>query len=99
MWIGDSNRYFGWGEDKLLYQGVLWHNGGSAGFNSYLAFNKELRVGIILLSNYSFFTNVLMDYYVAQFIKWVIKKEPSQGTMVDTIGKRILEAILSSKSY
>ncbi|WP_426253062.1 serine hydrolase domain-containing protein [Paenibacillus pabuli] len=95
--IGDSNRYFGWGEDKLLDKGILWHNGGSAGFNSYLAFNKELRVGVVLLSNYSFFSNVLMDYYVAQFIKWVTKKEPSQGTMIDITGKKILEAILSSE--
>lgn len=94
--IGNSNLYFGWGEDKLLDKGILWHNGGTAGFNSYLAFNKELRVGIVLLSNYSFFSNSLMDHYVAQIIKWITKKEPSQGTMIDATGKRIFEAILSS---
>lgn len=97
IWIGNSNRHFGWGEDKLLDKGILWHNGGSAGFNSYLAFNKELRVGIVLLSNYSFFSNSLMDYYVAQLIKWITKKEPSQGTMIDVTGLKIFEAILSSE--
>lgn len=51
MCIGDSNRYFGWGEDRVLDQGILWHNVGSVGFNSYLAFNKERRVGIVLLLN------------------------------------------------
>ncbi|KOR89309.1 serine hydrolase domain-containing protein [Paenibacillus solani] len=94
IWIGNSNRYFGWGEDKLLDKCILWHNGGTSGFNSYLALNKELRVGIVLLSNYSFFTNSLMDYYIAQLIKWITKKEPSQGTMIDSTGKKIFEAIM-----
>ncbi|MFB9324694.1 serine hydrolase domain-containing protein [Paenibacillus aurantiacus] len=94
LWIGNSNRYFGWHEDKLLDKCILWHNGGSAGFNSYLALNKELRVGIVLLSNYSFFSNSLMDYYKAQLIKWMTKKEPSQGTMIDATGIKIFEAIL-----
>ncbi|WP_025677257.1 serine hydrolase domain-containing protein [Paenibacillus massiliensis] len=94
MWIGDSNRYFGWGEDKLLDKGILWYNGGSAGFNSYLAFNKEHRVGVVLLSNYSFFSNLLIDYYVAQLKKWITRKEPSQGIMIDSIGKKIFKAII-----
>lgn len=93
--IGNLNRHFGWGEDKILDQGILWHNGGTAGFNSYLAFNKELRAGIVLLSNYSFFSNSLIDYYIAQLIKWITKKEPSQGTMVDITGRKILEAVLN----
>lgn len=92
--IGNSKRYFGWGEDELLDKGILWHNGSSAGFNSYLAFNKELRVGVVLLSNYSFFSNSLTDYCVAQLIKWITKKEPSQGTMIDFIGIKILEEIM-----
>lgn len=98
IWIGDSNRYFGWGEDQLLDKGILWHNGGSAGFNSYLAFNKELRVGVVLLSNYSFFSNSLIDNYVAQLKKWITKKEPSQGMMIDFTGKKILEEIMQSET-
>ncbi|SDL74145.1 beta-lactamase class C [Paenibacillus sp. OK060] len=96
--IGNSNRYFGWGEDNLLDKGILWHNGGSAGFNSYLAFNKELRVGVVLLSNYSFFSNSLMDHYFAQIIKWITKKEPSQGTMIDSTGIKILEEIMQREA-
>lgn len=46
--IGNTNRYFGWHEDKLLDKSILWHNGGTAGFTSYLALNKELRAGIVL---------------------------------------------------
>ncbi|WP_028558973.1 serine hydrolase domain-containing protein [Paenibacillus pinihumi] len=97
IWIGNSNRYFGWGEDKLLDKCILWHNGGTSGFNSYLALNKELSAGIVLLSNYSFFSNSLMDYYFAQLMKLITKKEPSQGTMIDSIGKKIFEAIICRK--
>jgi len=95
--IGNSNLYFGWGGDKIIDKDILWHNGGTAGFNSYLAFNKELRAGVVLLSNYSFFSNSLMDYYLAQLLKWISKKEPSQGTMIDATSKKILEAILRSE--
>ncbi|MBD7970543.1 serine hydrolase domain-containing protein [Paenibacillus gallinarum] len=95
IWIGDLNRYFGWGEDKILDKGILWHNGATSGFNSYLAFNKELRVGVVLLSNYSFFSNSLMDYYFAQLKKWITKRELSQGTMIDSTGKKIFEAMIS----
>ena len=35
-----------------------------------------------------------MDNYFAQLIKLITKKEPSQGTMIDSTGKRIFEAIL-----
>ncbi|GIP46373.1 hypothetical protein J45TS6_48320 [Paenibacillus sp. J45TS6] len=97
--IEKSNRYFGWAEDNLLNQGILWHNGATAGFNSYLAFSKELRAGVVLLSNYSFFSNSLIDYYIAQLKKWITKKEPSQGTMIDSAGKKILEAIIRSKTH
>ncbi|WP_145046688.1 serine hydrolase [Paenibacillus xylanexedens] len=95
--IGNANLYFGWGGDEILDKDILWHNGGSAGFNSYLAFNKELRVGVVLLSNYSFFSNVLIDHYVAQLKKWITRKEPVQGTMIDFTGRRILEEMLSSE--
>lgn len=97
--IGNSNRYLGWAEDKILDQGILWHNGATAGFNSYLAFSKELRTGVVLLSNYAFFSNSLIDYYIAQLKKWITKKEPSQGAMVDSTGKKILEAIISSMTH
>ena len=45
----------------------------------------------------TFFSNSLMNHLVAQLIKWITKKEPSQGTMIDAIGLKIFEAILSSE--
>ncbi|MGG3281111.1 serine hydrolase domain-containing protein [Paenibacillus solani] len=91
---GDSNRYFGWGNDKLLEKDILWHNGATYGFNSYLALIKELGIGIVLLSNYCYASISIVDHYVDQLKKWITKKEPSQGVFVDPIGKKIMEAIV-----
>ncbi|MCB9498506.1 MAG: beta-lactamase family protein [Bacillales bacterium] len=33
--------------------GIVWHNGGTTSFNSYLAFNKEENAGVVALSNLS----------------------------------------------
>lgn len=47
-----------------------------------------------MLSNYSFFSNLLIDYYVAQLKKWITREEPSQGIMIDSIVKKIFKAIV-----
>lgn len=33
--------------------GFIWHNGGTSKFNSYIAFNKERNIGIVILGNIS----------------------------------------------
>jgi len=30
---------------------ILWHNGGTGGFRTFLAFNKEKKRAIVVLSN------------------------------------------------
>ena len=30
---------------------IIWHNGGTSNFNSYIAFDKEKQVGVVILSN------------------------------------------------
>lgn len=30
---------------------IIWHNGGTSNFNSYIAFNKNKNIGVILLGN------------------------------------------------
>lgn len=32
---------------------IIWHNGGTSNFNSYLAFDKEKQIGVVVLSNLS----------------------------------------------
>lgn len=35
------------------YNGFVWHNGGTGGFQSYLAFHPQSKTGIVILSNLS----------------------------------------------
>ncbi|MCK9223308.1 MAG: serine hydrolase [Limnochordia bacterium] len=39
----------GWMIDEK--NGLIWHNGGTSVFNSYLAFDKRRRIGVVILSN------------------------------------------------
>lgn len=54
---GIEDMAVGWHFDRLDDAGanadewVLWHNGGTAGFASYLAFSKQHRAGVVLLAN------------------------------------------------
>ena len=32
---------------------IIWHNGSTTNFNSYIGFNREKKVGIVVLSNIS----------------------------------------------
>ena len=32
---------------------IIWHNGGTSNFNSYIAFDKEKQLGVVILSNLS----------------------------------------------
>lgn len=34
-------------------RGLLWHNGGTSNYNSYMAFDEEGKLGIVILSNQS----------------------------------------------
>ena len=31
--------------------GIVWHNGGTGNYNSYLGFNFETKTGVVVLSN------------------------------------------------
>ncbi|MCT2536828.1 beta-lactamase family protein [Aquibacillus koreensis] len=31
---------------------VIWHNGGTAGYSSFMGFNKDRKMGVVVLSNY-----------------------------------------------
>lgn len=39
----------GWMIDEVNH--LIWHNGGTDEFNSYIAFDKENRIGVVILSN------------------------------------------------
>lgn len=39
----------GWMIDEK--NGIIWHNGATSNFNSYVGFNKENQIGVVILSN------------------------------------------------
>lgn len=39
---------------------IIWHNGGTSNFNSYIAFNKNRKIGVVVLGNTSPFKKVPM---------------------------------------
>jgi len=43
----------GWHIQDLKDRPMHWHNGATGGFSSYMAFAKDARVGVVVLSNYS----------------------------------------------
>lgn len=44
---------YGWHILKLGSDRIIWHNGGTGGFQTFLGFNKEKRTGVIILANTS----------------------------------------------
>lgn len=44
----DVSIGLGW----VLEDDIIWHNGSTKGFSSYLGFNKKQQTGVVILSNY-----------------------------------------------
>lgn len=48
---GDLEMGLGWHVDPTIGSGLAWHNGATAGFRSFLAFEPEAGVGVVILCN------------------------------------------------
>lgn len=48
---GKQTTALGWHTDVINGHTTWWHDGGTAGFRSFVAFDKETQKGVILLSN------------------------------------------------
>ena len=44
-------RLFQTGSKRERGEDILWHNGGTGGFRSFIAFKKQSREGVVVLSN------------------------------------------------
>ena len=44
-------KSLGWNRSESLVGDIVWHNGQTGGFSSFLGFNVEKQVGIVLLAN------------------------------------------------
>ncbi|ETT54405.1 serine hydrolase domain-containing protein [Paenibacillus sp. FSL H7-0942] len=92
--IGDSTHHYAWFSDNISDQNILWHNGGTFGFSSYLAINKEQDIGIVLLSNYCFGSASIVDEYLDAIFKFITKKDLYPLMPLDPVGNKILEAMM-----
>ena len=43
----------GWNINKVSNDTIIWHNGGTGGFKSFLGFSKKKKTGVVILSNSS----------------------------------------------
>lgn len=53
--VGDAGTLpLGWQREVTLQGGleVFWHNGGTGGYVSFIAFNRPQQIGVVVLSNY-----------------------------------------------
>lgn len=48
---GSLEMGLGWHVDPTIGSGLLWHNGATAGFRSFVAFEPEAGVGVVILCN------------------------------------------------
>lgn len=70
----DSNRALGmnWirSFDDSISQNIIWHNGGTGGFRSYIGFTEDHKFGVFLLSN----TAVSVDVLATQILTALVKE-------------------------
>ncbi|KOY88112.1 hypothetical protein AD998_07950 [bacterium 336/3] len=59
----------GWFKMKKDVNTILWHNGGTGGYRSFMAFDKNKKVGIVILTNAS----EGPDSVGIQIIEWLLK--------------------------
>lgn len=48
---------------------IIWHNGGTSNFNSYIAYNKKKKIGVVVLGNTSPIKKVPMTVIGADLMK------------------------------
>ena len=47
----NNEQALGWDVRKSPYGDIIWHNGGTGGFRTFIAFNPTAKVGIVVLTN------------------------------------------------
>ena len=49
--LPDNEQALGWDVRKSPYGDIVWHNGGTGGFRTIIAFNPKEKVGVVVLTN------------------------------------------------
>ncbi len=51
--IPDTEIALGWHVSKRFGRDIVWHNGGTGGFHSFVGFDPQARTGVVVLANAS----------------------------------------------
>jgi D-alanyl-D-alanine-carboxypeptidase/D-alanyl-D-alanine-endopeptidase len=51
--LPDNEQALGWDVRHSPYGDIIWHNGGTGGFRTMIAFNPKEKVGVVVLTNAS----------------------------------------------
>lgn len=49
--LPDTEQALGWDVRHSPYGDIVWHNGGTGGFRTFIAFNPKEKVGVVVLTN------------------------------------------------
>ncbi|GMK40909.1 hypothetical protein PCCS19_39650 [Paenibacillus sp. CCS19] len=89
--LNGTDRYLGWVLEKQPECEYLWHNGGTYGFTSYTAFDRQTGTAVVVLSNYCFASMYILDILVSQLLSKWRKSGPMMP--VDEIGKQLMSEL------
>lgn len=67
--------------ESALSQKVLWHNGGTGGFSTYLGFTEDRQFGVFVLSN----TTIRVDALAEGILKGLVRKYAPETLQPNTI--------------
>jgi CubicO group peptidase (beta-lactamase class C family) len=62
-------------QSRRLQQAMIWHNGGTGGFRSFLGFTGDSRLGVLILSN----SSEDVDDLAVELLRDLAKPPPSQA--------------------
>lgn len=54
-------------------QPIIWHNGGTGGFRSFVGFDKTNKLGVVVLSN----TSISVDEIGQRLLAWLYQRSPA----------------------
>lgn len=89
--IPDLSIGLGWHILSKYGTEIVWHNGGTAGYHSFIGFDKQKRIGVVVLSNSSTDTDDIGRHLLESKYQ-LAKYEPLKERKAIRLDPKILEA-------
>jgi D-alanyl-D-alanine-carboxypeptidase/D-alanyl-D-alanine-endopeptidase len=66
--------------ESNISQNIIWHNGGTGGFRSYLGFTEDRRFGVFVLSNTAISVDALAEEILEALVREYAPVSPNPVT-------------------